>query len=509
MRFFKYLVFIFLTLISVSSFAANVRVYYMIDGTKPNVEFDTQEQACQAGLQSNYTYLGITNKNPEGGYCSFKNHQGNNSSYLIYSKFVNRTCTADGSAVYSGSVTVSDWANDAEYVSLTDQATLKFQNTYVCSNSCKFKYDFLSGDGDPDTGPIVFKGKYVKSTESCTSGNTSPNESLTGSGKPKSECTKAYCDKEPSKNCPDGYKQGSFNGKAICIKNSPNNPNPNDPNTPYDPNNPPDNGGDDGKCNGTNNCNTNNYEFDVSQIVNAISSQTSAITSAISQQTSALTSAISSAVSSINSTLSTGFKSVTDTLGITNTKLDATNTKLDKSNEHLKNIKENSDKANLSLDSIDKNGKDLNTKIDKTNEKLDKSNEHLDNIEDATIAASEALGEANRTLYDIKDSIDSQTKCRDQSTGKYRECTSDDLKKLGDSDTKLPTSEMGKQAFSLDLFKVSASDCPADKELNLPTMFGTISKTVSFHEVCNQTAFFGYIVLILAYSFAVVIVLRA
>ena len=319
MRFFKYLVFIFLTLFSVNVFAD-----FYIQGLQSSTTSSTPMGACKALLPLNSRLQYVSNTDTK--CVVYDTSYQANIDYNISS--TPSSCKADGTSVYSGSVTVSDWKDDAEYVSLTDQASSKFNNTYVCSNSCKFTYDFLSGDGDAENGPIVFKGKYTRTTESCTSGDTSPNSSITGSGKPKSECTTAYCDKEPKKSCPDGYSQGSFNGKQICVKNSPKNPNPNDPNTPYDPNNPPDNGGGDGKCNGTNNCNTNNYEFDVSQIVNAISSQTSAITSAISQQTSALSSAISSAASSIYSALSSGFSSLKSAIDSNTDAVNANGTKV-------------------------------------------------------------------------------------------------------------------------------------------------------------------------------------
>ena len=322
MRFFKYLVFIFLTLFSVNVFAD-----YSVGGFTASTEL----AACNAF----YANTGYTTKevrtSGSARFCYVVENAFPNSPPVQGQQVISApsSCKADGTSVYSGSVTVSDWKDDAEYLSLTEQASSKFEGTYVCSNSCRFNYDFLAGDGDAENGPIVFKGRYSRTTTSCVSGDTSPNASITGSGKPKSECTKAYCDKEPNKSCPDGYSQGSFNGKQICVKNSPKNPNPNDPNTPYDPNNPPDNGGGDGKCNGTNNCNTNNYEFDVSQIVNAISSQTSAITSAISQQTSSLSSAISSAAGSINSALSSGFSSLKSAIDSTTSAINSVKTAVD------------------------------------------------------------------------------------------------------------------------------------------------------------------------------------
>ncbi|MCU4601515.1 hypothetical protein [Acinetobacter bereziniae] len=105
----------------------------------------------------------------------------------------------------------------------------------------------------------------------------------------------AYCDKPTDKNCPTGYKQGMFNNKQICIKNS-DNPDPNKPN-PNDPNNGDGKG--EGNCNGTNNCNTT--EFDDSKIIEAINASTSAISNAIASLSNTITNGLNSLASSINS----------------------------------------------------------------------------------------------------------------------------------------------------------------------------------------------------------------
>ncbi|WP_277620607.1 virulence factor TspB C-terminal domain-related protein, partial [Acinetobacter proteolyticus] len=95
-----------------------------------------------------------------------------------------------------------------------------------------------------------------------------------------------------------------------------------------------------------------------------------------------------------------------------------------------------------------------------TNKKLDTSNDHLDKIEDATQATSEAVGETNKKLDSIKDSIDSQTKCLDQGTGKYRECTDDDLKTGPEEDGKVSVLEKEVETnFDANIINASAQ-CP-------------------------------------------------
>lgn len=263
----------------------------------------------------------------------------------------------------------------------------------------------------------------------------------------------SYCPQPPDNTkCPSGYYETTFNGSKICVKN---NPDPDKPN-PNDPNNGGDGGGGSSEpTDGGGDGSTGGGSIDVKGIIDAIKDLKTSLLNAIA--------GISGKLDTIISGQKTG-------------------------NEYLKNIKDESVK---------------------TNEKLDKSNGYLEKIEEATKATSEAVGKTNEKLDSLKDSVDSQTKCRDDSTGKYRECTPEDLKKLGDSNTTLPTSEIGQQSFALDLFKVNAGYCPADKHLELPTFAGTFSRTYSYQELCNETAWFGYIVLILAYSFAVAIVLRA
>lgn len=78
-----------------------------------------------------------------------------------------------------------------------------------------------------------------------------------------------------------------------------------------------------------------------------------------------------------------------------------------------------------------------------------------------------------------------------------------------DENSQIPSVSITDKSFQSDVFKVNASKCPSDKQINLTTPFGTFSKSFSFQYMCDETSFFGLIVLILAYSYAVNIVLRA
>ncbi|WP_334007540.1 virulence factor TspB C-terminal domain-related protein [Acinetobacter colistiniresistens] len=505
MRFFKYLVLIFASIISVHAYS----FFYSGDQVKGRGESATE--ACQKWITYN-SGEGAKVVSIDGSLlCTFRGPTGGTYTVQVYEV---KTCPAKGSikvfyypagstsvptrTCFDGCTYEGGHAIDTpNHVAITMQATGDSSN---CTNESGPKQPPQCDKTDP------YGGCYVPPNDDCIRlkdgsiqcpDNSKPPQNNTcngadyckrppegcgagyvpgsfngqqlcvrsGPNKPKdppdpdkpndpNNCMNggSYCPQPPDNTkCPSGYSETTFNGSKICVKNNsdPEKPNPNDPNNPDyggGDNGGGDNGGGDGSTGGT---------IDVKGIIDAINSLKAALLNAIA--------GISGKLDTIISGQKTG-------------------------NEHLKNIKDESVK---------------------TNEKLDKSNGHLEKIEEATKATSEAVGKTNEKLDSVKGSIDSQTKCRDDSTGKYRECTQEDLKKLGDSNAALPTSEIGQQSFALDLFKVNAGYCPADKHLELPTFAGTFSRTYSYQELCNETAWFGYIVLILAYSFAVAIVLRA
>src|SRR5690606_31075829 len=93
------------------------------------------------------------------------------------------SCVAGATSVYSGSVTIQNWANQDEWISLNDSALSKFTGTSVCANSCIHSFDFMGGaEGDMDNGPVTFKGRYTSTTQSCTSPTSGPTDTLNGSG---------------------------------------------------------------------------------------------------------------------------------------------------------------------------------------------------------------------------------------------------------------------------------------------------------------------------------------
>lgn len=174
------------------------------------------------------------------------------------------------------------------------------------------------------------------------SGPSDPNEP--DEPEQPNQCTASYCPKpDQGKDCPEGYYTSTYNGQKICVKD---NPNPNQPNQ-NDPNN--NDGGDDGggASEPTGGDDGSTGSVNLKPVIDAINSLKAALLTAFE-------------------TLSRKLSSLVDGQKT--------------SNEHLKNIKDESIKSN---------------------EKLDKSNEHLDKIEEATQATSTAVGETNKKLDQI------------------------------------------------------------------------------------------------------------
>lgn len=281
MKFFKYLIFLFLSLISISAFA-DYKTRQYSEPQKPifigDQIFPTAAATCSA-FKAIYTKA--TNCGKDGDPILQMFIDGNPIAIGDYKK--PQGCTPGVKRWLEGYITDQNSSFPAE----------------VCFASCIHK----TTDGSAFTTPNnnLEWGFYAETTGvSCqvdtpkgedkpvpTDPNMKPEECKNATG------SDAYCDKPADKNCPTGYKQGMFNNKQICVKNStdpdPTKPNPNDPN----------NGDGDGNCNGTNNCNTTN--FDDSKIIEAINASTSAITNAISSLSSTITNGFNALASSINS----------------------------------------------------------------------------------------------------------------------------------------------------------------------------------------------------------------
>lgn len=515
MRFFKYLVFFILSSLSINSFAGTV--YYILDtayGFNKDKTFSSQSSACSA-YASAYNAVNTSYKLAENGFDTsacifiFKTAQGTviNSghrvslssmtqcpmkgwpapAYLpkgttkIPIRLCNQGCTLEGSGLtidtnnyvmtpmsYTGdSVDCTErYANEPQqcdesdpygdcFVPPDDDCVRLKDGSITCPNNQPPPIKPTCGGADYCESPPEGCGEgYVSGSfngqQLCVkSGPSTPPDPEDPEPEQPNQCTATYCPKpDDNKDCPTGYYSTVYNGQNICVKNNPtpNQPNPNDPNNNDQPPASEPSTGDGGTGDGSG--------LDLKPVIDAIKALRDSLLSALD------------GISKKLSSLVDGQK---------------------ESNEHLKVIK---------------------NEASKTNEKLDTANGHLQKIEESTTATSEAIGETNKKLDSIKGSIDSQTKCKD-SNG-YHNCTQEELNNsLGNSNSEIPTRQLDERSFLTNLILVNAAYCPQDKQINWDTPFGTINRTVSFQDLCEQSAWFGYIVLALAYLYAAHIVVRA
>ncbi|WP_111828376.1 virulence factor TspB C-terminal domain-related protein [Acinetobacter colistiniresistens] len=320
MRFFKYLLMVFLSIISTSIFAQ-----WQAQSGSATVTASSPDAACRALFDAVY---------PNGTSWKYNGVNSNNT--------ICQMLGSNGGAVlgYLTQKTACPTSGTEDVQSVP----FRLRSSQVCISGCLW---------NPTS-----EGKMVcgDNTGICATGFKSAGTTCSQN----TDLTPTQADKDATKPL------------------DPENPDPKpDPNP--DPNDP--NGGSgQGRCNGTNNCNTTNNtnsnnttnnitnEIDINRIIDAINTSTSDLKSAIS---------------SLSSSLSSGFKSITDAVGITNSKLDLikseqtkTNEKLDTSNKHLKQIEDNGKAASDALGNIDK-------KLGKSNEHLEKIEEGTTAASDA------------------------------------------------------------------------------------------------------------------------------
>ena len=260
------------------------------------------------------------------------------------------------------------------------------------------------------------------------------------------KCTGSYCPKpDPKRDCPSGYYETKFQGQTVCVVNNPtpNQPNPNDPNNSDEPQQP-------------NDPNNPNPPFDASSIINAIKSLRDSLLGSIDGLSKKLTD------------LTNGQKT--------------TNEKLDKTNESLKKI----------------------------GDSMGASSEVLANIEDATQAASEGIGESNKKLNGLKDAVEGSYKCKnesynpnDKTSQKFRDCTESDL----------PPSE---GSLNIDNISIPESDenyvtwsasCPPDVSIPINLMGQSSSLVLSWSPWCELLSKIRWAIIACAYFAAAYIIL--
>jgi len=517
MKFFKYLIFISFSFISISALAN----YTATDNYGKNIQktASSKIEACSALLTS-LKSSGFSSLNLPASEIndSCVDANFNNFGYVSQSA----QCA---STVTSMPISVPGWTN--WNIDQIDAYSAQISGKTACYQGCKYKNPTMSGSEGSDMMNLVY-GDGVKDS-SCPAGDSTkpstPTPNNTGSTQMKPEECKSptgsdgYCNKPSNKQCPSGYKQGSFNNQQICIKPSqdpdPTKPNPNDPN----------NGKGEGSCNGTNNCNTTN--FDDSNIINAINNAVSSITSSINTINQSITAvanavnettnafnnntnavnAVKASVDALNSTVSAVTSAVDNNTKAVNANGDkVANVVKDNitATNAVKTAVENLKSAvNAVSDAVNVNGKNTVDAVNANGKNtVDAINTNGKNTVDSINKATEATKENGKKLDGIKDGVDKGNGILDD----IKNWLFGDVPE--DPNHKIPTTQLNEKSFLLNLITVNASYCPQDKVINWSTPVGTLHKTVSFQNFCDATTWFGYLVLAASYYLGAMIVVR-
>ena len=279
MRFFKYLIFLVLTLFSINVFA---ETFYKVEYDDSSVA-SSGSAACSNHARNKKYNDGFVysshSYDPGRMLCTVvayhKDNQFYDNSTLQVVKFENQ-CEAGKTVYLDGYITKPDG----------------FPPDQVCSNGCQYTKESDGLAFDTSNGNLNWGFDAKNTGQQCDvetdKGEDTPQDPKMDECK-NSNGSDAYCPKDPNKKCPDGYKEQMFNDEKLCVKegdpNDPSSSQPTDPNDPSasqptDPNDPtasqPGTGG------GT----------DLSGVISAIKAMGSSITAAINSLSKTLTDAI-------------------------------------------------------------------------------------------------------------------------------------------------------------------------------------------------------------------------
>ena len=513
MRFFKYLIFVLLSFFSVNAFA---KTQFYIDGY-PNDLFDDKDSACKNLKNKPAGQIYYPTFKVEGNTCLVINssNQIHMSLLILTKEVVDEKCPHPNTVTAVANAGAKLEAVRCVPLSGTNKFCVykKSPNTLIINvpsssnpQQGALAYDMVSQSQTPVSNctPLYegqcnpkdpYGGCFKVPDDGCTRtqngsiicpNNDTPNV--------QNNCTGTYCERPPT-GCPSGYVSGSFNGKALCVKSSPSNGSGSGNGSGNGDGSGSGNGNGSGNGDGSGNGNgSGSGSGSNSSTSSSTSTSTSTSTSSNGNGGSTTvnvtnnntnnttvnvdTSGIIGAINNMKSTLADflndvnkSVKEVTSTLNGTNQKIDATNTKLDSVNTTLNSINQNGKDTNTKLDQLiakNGNGDGTGTDLTATNEKLDKINEKLQKTNDFLTTAPPT-----------------------------------------DENSSIPTRELTEQNFATNLITVNAGYCPADKHIDWSTPFGHFNKSISFQTVCDETAWFGYLVLCLCYYAAAMIVVRA
>jgi len=501
MRFFKYLVLLVLSILSISVSAATT---YALTDVSSYPKLQTLTSSTKESLCSQTYSVYLANyKNPYSTYGS--------------SRVVSDRCTifqADGSGeIAFGFRTIVEETKclEAGYPNFHYFASNTPIPTQICKPNSDGTYCIFNYGGETSPkNPLVItqQGRQqiiLNSVSSIPSPTCTPHFSKTScdSNDPYGGCYQppddgcnrmadgslycpsdvpeppvsntcngaTYCDRPPQ-GCGKGYVSGSFNGKQICIKTSPST------------GNPPTNDGDSGNTGeGTGTSTTTGTETTTTTTTNSDGSTSTSTSTTTTNNTTvnnfkidlsgviAAVNAVSAQVSSLKNELLISISNLSSKLDSTNSKLDSTNSKLDTTNSKLTDLNSSSLRQEQLLKDIrDKTVSDGGS-------------------DQPASGASTDLTETNGILNDIKDALTKEP----------------DLSPLK---ADLPTGELTQQSLKTDIFG-STAQCPADRVLNLPLLTKTYNDTFSYQLLCTNLAIVGFLIMIAAYAFAAYIVSKA
>lgn len=432
MRFFKYLVLIFLF---------NITSAYAGFSAGNDTCFDTAQKACNYILDNSKdpSEHSVTASN---NVCHFKNKSGQ-----WYRQTTLASCQLASCPTYVNTpeFNAPGWRN----WSLEVQDDYLNKQPKVCYKGCRSTGQHPQINGNDGNDMITLGYGPFEKDSSCPNTDTPPTAPLPPEMPDDPTCGR-FCEKPPT-GCPPGYLTGSFNNKQICYKSSPNTPNPNDPNNnpPEEPEQPqqpnacsaancpkpdadkdcptgyyPSTHNGEAICirnnpnpNQPNPNDPNNNIPPSSEPVGTGDPDAKGIIDSIKALRDSLLGAIDS--------LSRKLTALTDGQKTTN--------------EHLKNIKEQSTK----------------------------SNEHLKKIEDGTAAASESLG-------DIKDYLTDESGAAISSVA-------------------LTTEGISVGQIDYNIFKVNAQ-CPVSPNLLVTLSHTSKSFGIEYSQLCDILQYMGYLI---------------
>ncbi|MCU4351002.1 virulence factor TspB C-terminal domain-related protein [Acinetobacter ursingii] len=519
MRFFKYLIFVLLSFLSVTVFAQRVYFAYGQQGVQ---EYDSARSFCLSRLQPQNNYISY-DESTNPGTCRYQDKVSKEDRYVNFYYAGEPKCPHPDTVTAVANVGAKLEAVRCVPLAGTGRFCVykKSPNTLIInvpssSNPEKgaLAYDMVSVSKTPvDNCTPLFEGQcdpkdpyggcFKVPDDGCTRTQNGsivcPNNSV-----PPVEqtCTGTYCKRPPS-GCPSGYVSGSFNGEALCVKSSPSSGggsgdgsgSGNGDGSGTGSGTGSGNGDGSGTGSGTGSGSNSSTSFSTSTSTSTSTSSNGSggsttvnVTNNNTVQTTVyvdvqgVVNAINTMRNSVNEFLNdvnNSVKEVTSTLNNTNQKIDTTNQKLDTTNNTLSHINQNGKDTNNKLDQlINKQGGENNgngTDLTATNQKIDELNK----------TAKESKG----LIQDIKDWL----------------TTPPDQAQLDGLNGELPQKEIPRSELKTNIF-ASSAQCPPDSTLVMP-MLGTY--TFSFSEWCYYLQIAGYFILIGAYLFAAYIVSKA